>query len=63
MGTLRIDTPRFFTLKGEQFWFIEQVDISFIGVFFLPAALALIASAIAAGMRMPIPNDESAHRR
>ena len=44
-------------------WFIEQVDISFIGAFFLPAALALTASATVASMRMPFPSDEPAPRR
>lgn len=44
-------------------WFIEQADVSFIGAFFLPAALALTASATVASMRMPFPSDEPAPRR
>ena len=44
-------------------WFIEQVDIGFIGAFFLPAALALTASATVASMRMQFPSDEPAPRR
>lgn len=34
-------------------WFIEEVDISFIGVLYLPAALASIGSAIIEGMSRP----------
>ena len=34
-------------------WFIEEADISFIGMLFLPAALALIGSAIIGGMGRP----------
>ena len=32
-------------------WFVQDVDINFIGVLFLPAALALIVSAITAALR------------
>ena len=31
-------------------WFVEEVDISFIGVFFLPAALVLVVSASIAAL-------------
>lgn len=34
-------------------WFVEDVDISFIGVLFVPAALAAIGSAITSGMSRP----------
>ena len=36
-------------------WFIQDVDISFIGVFFLPAAVTLIVSAIIVSMSKPTP--------
>ena len=35
------------------FWFIEEVEIEFIGVFFLPAAVALIGSAMIASTTKP----------
>ena len=34
-------------------WFIEEVDIGFIGVLFVPAALALMGFAIGYGMSGP----------
>ena len=37
-------------------WLVEKVDISFIGVFFLPAAAALIVSAIVVNMSKPTPD-------
>ena len=35
-------------------WFIEEVEIEFIGGFFLPAAVALIVAAIIASATRPI---------
>ena len=38
-------------------WFVQEVEISFIGVFFLPAALALIVSAFIAAL-VPKPRNQ-----
>ena len=40
-------------------WFIRDVDISFIGVFFVPSAAALIISAIVVSMGKPTPDATS----
>ena len=42
-------------------WFVPEVDISFIGLFFLPAALVLIVSALIAAL-VPIPRNQKKPR-
>ena len=37
------------------FWFVKEADISFIGVFFLPAATALVVSAMFVSMTKQAP--------